>query len=86
MKTEPGLLPRALDVIFSSLDVQHQLSDIKMHPERFSELRVLSDKELAEKEQWKDDVLNMVSRIKQGISLLLLLLSLTEVFLCCCYP
>ena len=60
--SEPGLLPRALDVIFNSLDLQQQLSEVKVHPERFSELRYLNEDEVAKKQERKDGILNAVSR------------------------
>lgn len=59
--TEPGLLPRALDVIFGSLDPQQQLSQVEVYPERFAELRYLKDSEVEREQQWKNNVLNLVS-------------------------
>ena len=59
--TEPGLLPRALDVVFSSLDLQQQLSEVKVRPERFSELRYLKESEQEEAQLWKGHILDLVS-------------------------
>ena len=69
--TEPGLLPRALDVIFNSLDLQQQLSDVKVRPERFAELRYLQNREAEKEEQWKEDVLNKVSSLGQRYNIAL---------------
>ena len=59
--SEPGLLPRALDVIFSSLDLK-QMEDVRLVPERFSELRrIRDDQEFEERQKWKERLLSMVS-------------------------
>jgi hypothetical protein len=50
-----------LDVIFNSLDLQQQLSGIKVRPERFSELRYLGEEDMAKEQQKKDVILNAVS-------------------------
>ena len=52
-------MPRALDTMFSSLDLQQQ-SEVKVHPKFFSELTYLSDREVEKHQKWKDDILAMV--------------------------
>ena len=59
--TDPGILPRTLDVIFNSLDHQQQLSEVKVHPKLFSDLHYLSESEAEKEQQWKDNALNIVS-------------------------
>lgn len=58
--SEPGLLPRALDGIFNSLDLQQQLSEHRVYPERFSELAYLTSPGMEREKQWKEHALDMV--------------------------
>lgn len=59
--SQPGILPRALDVIFSSLDVEQQLSEVKVRPKCYSELKYLNNEEVEKEQQWKIKILNLVN-------------------------
>lgn len=58
--SDPGLLPRTLDAIFNSLDPQLHLSDMKILPQRFSEVCYLSDEEMEVEQQRKNHVMKLV--------------------------
>ena len=58
--SDPGILPRSLDVIFNSID-QHQLSRVSVKPKHFSEVSYLSKEEETEIATCKENILNMVS-------------------------
>ena len=65
---EPGLLPRALDAIFNSINLQQQLSGVKVRPERFSEVRYIGGRDLEREQQWKENILNMVSKCNVSVA------------------
>lgn len=58
--SDPGILPRSLDVIFNSID-HHQLSTVSVKPKHFSEVAYLSKDEAAEMAAHKENTLNMVN-------------------------
>ena len=58
--SDPGILPRSLDVIFNSID-QQQLSSVSVKPKHFSELIHLSKEEASEMKTYRENILNMVS-------------------------
>ena len=60
--SDPGILPRSLDVIFNSID-QQQLSSVSVKPKHFSELVHLSKEEASEMKTHRENILNMVSVI-----------------------
>ena len=57
--SDPGILPRSLDVIFNSID-QQQLSSVSVKPKHFSELVHLSKEEASEMNTHRENILNMV--------------------------
>ena len=57
--SDPGILPRSLDVIFNSID-QQQLSSVSVEPKHFSELVPLSKEEASEMNTHRENILNMV--------------------------
>ena len=57
--SDPGILPRSLDVIFNSIDHQ-QLSSVSVKPKHFSEVVYLSKEEVTAMESHKENTLNMV--------------------------
>ena len=60
--SDPGILPRSLDVIFNSIDHQ-QLSSVSVKPKHFSEVVYLSKDEATEMESHKENTLNMVGEV-----------------------
>ena len=58
--TNPGLLPRTLDVVFNSVQDQKLLTDVKFRPKHYSEVMYLNDDELEREQQLKDTILNKV--------------------------
>lgn len=58
--TEPGILPRSLDLIFNSISPQ-QLSSLQLKPKNFSEVVYLTDKEMERELSKKENILNQAS-------------------------
>lgn len=58
--TEPGILPRSLDLIFNSISPQ-QLSSLQLKPKNFSEVVYLTDEEMEGELARKDNILNQAS-------------------------
>lgn len=58
--SDPGILPRSLDVIFNSID-QQQISRVSVKPKHFSEVTYLSKEEVTEMATCKENILNMAS-------------------------
>ena len=61
--TDPGILPRSVDVIFNSID-QQQLSHVLVKPRHFSEVVYLSKEEASAMEVCKENTLNKVSEVE----------------------
>jgi len=59
--TEPGILPRSLDVIFNSID-QKQFSRITIKPKHFSSVEYLNSREQEKEEALKEEILRKVRR------------------------
>ena len=57
--SEPGLLPRTLDAIFSSLSPQ-QLSDLDIKPKHYSNVMYLTKADVERERQLKESMLKMV--------------------------
>ena len=58
--TEPGILPRSLDVIFNSID-QKQFSSIAIKPKHFSSVEYLDSREQEREEALKEEIMGKVS-------------------------
>ena len=82
--SEPGLLPRALEVIFTSFELK-KLEEVRLVPERFSELRrIRDDQELEDRLRKKEKLLNLVKGSYLGFSRLSMYSeSLVDVLLFC---
>ena len=57
--TEPGILPRSLDVIFNSID-QKQFSSITIKPKHFSSVEYLDSQEQERQEALKEEIIGKV--------------------------
>ena len=57
--TEPGILPRSLDVIFNSID-QKQFSSIAIKPKHFSSVEYLDSREQEREEALKEEIMGKV--------------------------
>lgn len=55
--TEPGILPRSLDLIFNSISPQ-QLSSLQLRPKNFSDVAYITEEEMERELARKDDILN----------------------------
>jgi len=68
--SEPGLVPRALEVIFTSFELK-TLEEVRLVPERFSELRrIRDDQELEDRLRLKEGLLNLVRVIFRSTNIL----------------
>ena len=57
--SEPGILPRSLDLIFGSVS-PHQMSSLELRPKNFSEAVYLSEEESARELAVREGILNKV--------------------------
>lgn len=57
--TEPGLLPRSLDVVFNTID-QRQFSSVAIRPKHFSDVAHLSERETEREQLKKEEILAKV--------------------------
>lgn len=76
--TNPGLLPRLLDVLFNSIQDGKLLTDVKFKPKHFSEVTYPSEQELASERALKESLLSRVSVNCLVIGLIWLLLGCEE--------
>ena len=68
--TEPGILPRSLDLIFNSISPQ-QLSSVLLRPKNFSEATYLTEEETESERARKSDILSKASvRWYEGLCML----------------
>ena len=58
--TDPGVLPRALDVIFNSIE-KAKMSGVPLKPKHFSEVRILSASDQVKEKEAKEKLLELVS-------------------------
>lgn len=57
--SDPGILPRSLDVIFNSIEAK-QLMNVATKPKYYSEVTYLSEEDKEEEQKIKEKILNMV--------------------------
>ena len=57
---DPGVLPRALDVIFNSIE-KGKMCEVSMKPKHFSEVRTLSSSDQAKEQEAKDRIMAQVN-------------------------
>ena len=62
--TEPGILPRSLDLIFNSVS-PHQLSSLQLRPRYFSEAVYLTEEETEKEQAKKDEILSRVRTLSE---------------------
>ena len=63
--TDPGILPRSLDLIFNSISPQ-KLSSLQLRPKNFSEVVYLTDEEMEGELSKKENILNQVKCTLKG--------------------
>lgn len=63
--TEPGILPRSLDVIFNTIQ-DRQLSCVGFKPKHFSGLAYLTKREQEREQKEKEAILNGVCRYRHA--------------------
>ena len=59
---DPGVLPRALDVIFNSIE-KGRMCELSMKPKYFSEVRTLSSSDQAKEQEAKEKLMAQVSDV-----------------------